>query len=620
MLSKLRLDQTKKFEVAIAANLVSVMLTSFISGRTHVLGIGSEQGGILKWDDFVIETSTDVYEHIQAKRQQTPFSKDNSIRDTYSRGPRKGKLKDLSPLDESMSSLANWIISYKSQQLTTKRRFSLIVPSLTIDIKKDLQLLALHTLCETQINSSTTIAGLQALEGADPIVKKLFDWLRTWCGFSDYQHMLDALSVFEIKQYGNENDIKANTLQILSNCFSNDHLVLSKITQYIEDNTSFTSAIKPRALLMHLIEDLLPSTNSWTQYRRDGNGWEVSGIHDRSNSTIECASLVVPALWASGGGGHLKYYSQSHDSIEDLPKAIVRFVLHFQSTAVAHINDINAWNVFVRGLVGNTLGISETDCDNISAIDNNDNYTSSDVRTLSRIAEHELEAGSLSNEMHKKTWLLICDAVYDKILKMNPSELRSAIDDRWVLWKNKLDAEVEQQKTLCKLMFHPSAEGDDILAELRIGPKTASLVANGIYLLLIVAVSLNNMDSGWENIDDYLTVSVKALSHWSGPAGKPRQVRKITDDGISSLLGRETSKILVFSKVDAASSEILDESLAEDREFAGSIASSKQPVLLITNSPKLNRLIRNGVVSEITDFLKGELDKGMSSRMLNIEI
>ena len=55
MLAKLRLDQTKKYEQALAAYEIAVMLVDFALGRKHYMRIGSEQGGISKWDDIVIE-------------------------------------------------------------------------------------------------------------------------------------------------------------------------------------------------------------------------------------------------------------------------------------------------------------------------------------------------------------------------------------------------------------------------------------------------------------------------------------------------------------------------------------------------------------------------------------
>ena len=68
MLAKLRLDQTKKYEHAIATYEIAYMLIHFALGRKHFMRIGSEQGEISKWDDIVIEASENCIIHFQVKR------------------------------------------------------------------------------------------------------------------------------------------------------------------------------------------------------------------------------------------------------------------------------------------------------------------------------------------------------------------------------------------------------------------------------------------------------------------------------------------------------------------------------------------------------------------------
>lgn len=614
MLRKLRLDQTKKYEIAFAANSAAFMLVAFINGRKHYLSIGSEQG-IEKWDDFIIEIDKNNYKHIQVKRQLTAFSNDNPIRDTYIQGNRQGVLRDLSPLDASMKSLADFI-QLPPAVPAIQRVFKLVVPSLNIDVKAGLPLRELHSFCENQLNNLTTEAGLRALESASPATKNLFDWLRTWCGFHDYAHIIKGLSKFEVVQSGNENDLNAETVAQLSSCFTQPEAVLENIVSFIDANSSFTSAITPRPLLLSVQYHLLPTIPSWTQFRRNGSNWEVSGTHDRANESIENAGAVVPALWEAHGVGMLKYHSDDH-STGKLPRAIIRLALHFQPNTQAYIGNMDSWTMVVKGMIGSTLGLGEDDCDILSTRNDPNCYDSSNTRTLGRLDEHDGEAEFLSSEMHTKTWMMLCTALNHKIASMDATELRSAIEERWLLWKVMLDSNINQQIALCKSMLHPLAEGEDIIAELRIGPKTVPLLAQGIFLLLAVAVCLSDPSNDWNAVNGQLTINTKALSYWSGPSGKPRKVRKITDEGISSLLGKEPSKILLLSKIDSASSDILEVSLAEDDEFAGSMASSRRPILLITNSPKISRLIIKGNIEALRSYLQTELEKGLKSKLLS---
>ncbi len=619
MLAKLRLDQTSQYESAIAANEIGNMLIAFISGRTHFISIGSEQG-IQQWDDFIIQHSKNNYEHIQVKQQNTPFSKDKDrdmpLRDNYVQGPRAGLPRDLSPLDKSMESLGACFNSAGAIDHAAQHTFTFIVPHLSVEIKKGLALRDLHDLCTNQITTSTTLVGLQALVAASPTSAKVVTWLKTWCGFTDDTQIIHALRALRVKQKAQESDINDETITLLSLYFSQPAIVLERIISYIDANTSYTSAITPRPILVHLQTYLLPASNRWTQFRnRSGLEWEISGTHGGTVEEVESASTVVPALWSMPGKGIVKYHSQANVAGK-LPIALVRLMLHLKPTSVAHISDASSWSLATKALIGDTLGISEGDCNDLSIEDDNNDYASSEARILTHSRDHDNEASSLSDEMHSKTWELVCESIQRKIHSMDGTELRDAIETRWQDWKTSLDSDVPKQKEICKSMLHPNAEGEEIHAELRIGPKTVPLIVDGFYWLLVIAVCFNDTPNSWDIIDGQTTIKVKALCYWSGPAGQSRRVRKLDDDGIENLLGKEQSKILILSKVDASSSEILGDSLAEDASEANSIASAHRPILLVTNSPRIRKLLRTGDIAKIREFLRKEFEKGMESKSL----
>jgi hypothetical protein len=166
MLAKLRLDQTKKYEQALATYEIAVMLVDFVLGRKHYMRIGSEQGGIVKWDDIVIEQDQSSQIHIQVKRQTSGdfgTDLDECNRNEYLQGGREGQKRDLSPLDETLKSLADWFEHIDISSISPKREFWIELPELNTQIKKGLQIKDLKDLCDVQIKPSvTTATGLQA--------------------------------------------------------------------------------------------------------------------------------------------------------------------------------------------------------------------------------------------------------------------------------------------------------------------------------------------------------------------------------------------------------------------------------------------------------------------------
>ncbi|RYE18002.1 MAG: hypothetical protein EOP45_14805 [Sphingobacteriaceae bacterium] len=355
MLAKLRLDQTKKYELAIAINKIAHMLIAFANGRNHFFSISSEQGGIEKWDDLVIEHLIDSYEHIQIKRQNNAFSTDKPLRDKITQGKNKDKWRELSTLDESIKSLGACFTSNGPIDTTIHRKFTFIVPSLLIDMKKGLNLNDLNSFL-LQITPSTTVVGLQNLALASPTSAGIITWLKTWCDFKDEAHIIQALSKLRLEEVGHEDTLNSDTINFLSTCFHQVDIVLERIGSYIEANTSFTGAITPRPLLLYLQSYLLPSVPIWTQFRKNGLTWEISGTHGRAvaEPDIEHASTIVPALWSAPSDSIVKYHSLDNDE-GTLPAALVRLVLHMRPTSIAYINNINSWTLVTKKLVGDTF-------------------------------------------------------------------------------------------------------------------------------------------------------------------------------------------------------------------------------------------------------------------------
>jgi len=618
VLRKLRLDQTKTYEQAIAVNRIVKMLIAFIQGREHDLKIGSEQGGIPKWDDLVIEESDGAYEHVQIKQQITDFSDHPCIRDNVKHRDGSSELRPLSALDEAIHSLGIWVSENDPSTCVPRRHFVIEVPNLVTQIKNGLELRVLYNLCNNYINPSATVTGLDTLAAHDNSIRDLFNWLRTWCDFNDTDHILKAMRLLQIKESGNETDLDADTMNDLKTCFADYAEALIKIKDFIYANSSFTSAISPRPLLGELRQYLLPDILTWTQYHKTEMDWEISGTHDSGQSSVESPRPVVNSLWNSSRKSVLKVGIPNHGA-EVLLKAITRLALHLEHLSTAHIQDVDRWQEAAKNSVGKTLGLGEYDIElsTLQVLEGSSHSSSSDYRKLRLLNDHDSEGTALSVEMHRITWLKVLKYVDDKITGMNATPIRTEIEIRWRNWKDQLESDVPEQMLLCKSMLHPAAEGEDILAILRVGPKTAPLIANGLYHLLIASIALSNTDKGWKLIDGELSIEVRGLHFWSGPSGKTRQPRKLTAVGIFELLGKESSKILILSKLESSSTAILETSMAYESSQQSSMASSHKPILIITDTPKLGKLVSDGDISVLRAYIRGELDKGMKAKEVN---
>jgi len=618
MLKKLKLDQTKKYEQSIAANEVATMLVNFVKGRIHYLSVGAEQGDILKWDDLIIEDSEDSFIHIQVKRQTTNFSTDqsNSVRNTYTQQSRKGKLRDLSPLDESMKSLADWIKSNDPDIVRPKRKFRIELPDGNILIKNDLEIRHFRELCENIIKPVSTVSGLEQLAKTDITVKKCYDWLNTWCEFENREQILKAVCVLSIKTSGSESDINCRTKETLEQIFQTDKVedIRLKIAPvYIDENSTYTGAIKARNLLFDFKEFLLPFIPSWTQFKRDGNNWTLSGIHDlENNNHIERPSIIVPTLWSNGKVRNLKIDASVNESCK-LSNSLIQLAIHQEGQVNTHCKEADNWKNAINRKLGNTLGISRNDLCSLNIVDVSDSFVTSDNLSLDLISKHEKIAEELKIQMINKTWELVVNEIQDIISKMESSEIRDALEVQWRRWEQLIKDSTEEQYHLFKRILHPKAEGDDILGELRIGAKTSILIADGIYLLLIIAVCLGNENCDWKNIGTSLSVNTIGLEYWSGPSGRPRKVREIDDDCILELIGKESADILILSKISASPNDLYEEDLMSSNVQAKSLASPSLPKLLVTYNSRLRKIINKGEIEEIKQYLNSFLIKRKNS-------
>lgn len=619
MLKKLNLDGTKEYEVAVAASRVSQMLVAFTQGHDHILSVGAEQGGINKWDDLVLEENN-LTRHIQVKRQNTDFSNEPSVRNNITKGARAGQPKDLSPFDEAIKSLGEWVSANDPTTAINKKLFEVYLPEGSICIKSEIQINVLKNLCENHIKDVTTVAGLGSLQSSDPGVNNCFDWLTTWCDFKDWEHILKALRILKISTGGSRDDLDISTVSNLKNVFHSPEDVLTKIKGFICDNSTFTGAITPRHLYTLLKDNLQPEIYPWTQFGLNGMNWEISGNQDAEFANeIERASVIVPSLWDGSTKGILKLVVP-YDNDSPLLNKALHLALHLQGLSHSHILNHAVWKQTMSNKVGNTLGTDRNDCDHLSVTENNSVFTTSEIKILDSLAKQDALSAEIDNEIVRKTWEIVGTRLTNLISAMPTSDLKTAIDERWRTWHSELNNDLLETKKLLKIMLHPKAEGNEINGELRIGIKTANLIVDGIYLLLVASVGLSDNHDKWNKIDDSYSATPIGLSFWSGAAGEKRKVREIDNqDGIVELIGKESSDILILSKVKSLESEIYNISLANTATPENSLAQPHRPKLLVTNHALFQKMISEGKIEPIRKYLQDIIQRNEDSKNASIE-
>lgn len=620
MLAKLRLDQTKKYEQALLTYEIAVMLIDFALGRSHYVRIGSEQGDISAWDDIVIEKDKNSQIHIQVKRQTSGdfgTQNDECTRNNYLQGKRKDQKRDLSPLDETLKSLANWCKDIDISTISPKREFWIELPELNTQIKNGLQIKDLKDLCDVQIKPAvTTASDLQAQTSTNTNIKNCFDWLTTWCDFKDWEHILKALQFLKIKNSGMESDIESKTEDKLKEIFTSDKLkeVRLKILSYTIENTTFSGAIAPRNLLFELKEYIRSDIKIWTQIDHIDNEWQISGIHDLENNTdIERPSKTIPLLWSNERGRNLNInIAQVNTPLTPIHESIFQLAIHLDGNVNGLCANWDGWKVCIENKIGGTLGVQENDFEGVRISNNNASFNASEGKIMNTHAEREAFAKEMSDQMTKKTSKLVSEKISLRISQMDISqsqELRDAVETRWNAWQEIITKDASILTPLFKKIVHPKAEGEEILGHLRVGPKTKFLIADAIFTCLLISVALGSIDAGIMKTEDGLSIGAIGLSWWSGPAGKTKKVRKIDEEeSIDDLIGKEAYDILILSQSEQPEGEIYKQSISDSANFDHSLAAGHNPKLLITRNRLFNSIIKKGSVDELKNYLQQKLN------------
>jgi hypothetical protein len=286
-----------------------------------------------------------------------------------------------------------------------------------------------------------------------------------------------------------------------------------------------------------------------------------------------------------------------------------------QNLNTAHFSNYPGWLEHAKKLVGGTLGSDENDMLQTNLISSTSANSSTEIRSLNSGGKITKEYGDLTVEMDNVLWDNVSLLVTQRIRQLPAGPLQDEIEIRWASWRTDLQSSQDRRKKLIKSMLTTNAEGSDIIVEIRMGIKNSNVIRDGIFLLLIVSVAMDDTDQGWEIMGAQLSVNVCSIKQWSGPAGNPRRVRKITDDGIDKLLGQEAARILLLPSVEASPNQVIEQSMADSKGQNNTLATPHHPAVLFTNDMRIRRMIEAGDLQNLRKNIRDDVQQALKATL-----
>ncbi|WP_226252662.1 ABC-three component system protein [Burkholderia seminalis] len=640
MIRRFRLEQKGRYEKLVIAQRLSEMVDSYLDGRTAPLLIGAEQGGIGEWDDVVIYHADEHYEHFQIKRQTTPFSNKHIDKADYIKSYKpKAATKAAasaapvvppdstidSELDKAMKSLSAWSLNPQSKQ-PPGRAFSLILLGLEVIIKgksnDSITANHLHEFCRLCKQDGLDLAALSSR--TDTPTQNVYTWLTTWCGFTDWHHVRQTMRALTIHAVGNEENLEGRARESLARHFNDPQATLDKLVGYISTSTTDVNAISCHAMINHLKDALRSDAETWTQYLMKpppaGPSWMVAGTHNingtPSFSVRHAAAEIVVHHWTAGGNNrrlrlHATYCPPTPNAVA-LPSAILRLALHLKSGSHCLLLGEPLWRQGAGNELGRTLGISESDLDELPWIENLEALSCASSRELSTILETRDESSALHTAMNDLVWEQLQTRITARLNAVSDTPLLAALEPKWRSWAAELTADATARESLFEQLMYPKTEGLDGKHALRVGPRTADLLESAILMLLLVCVAIGNDDGNWREIPEVGDVLSIALKNWSGASGDHGGARPLADD-LMAVLGPSPAPVVILAGVEGSPTSLLESGMADDFETSNSMAAERQPRLLVTRFGVL-RYLRTGTLAELQGQFKRHWDAWRDAR------
>ncbi|MCJ8268558.1 MAG: hypothetical protein MJK04_04060, partial [Psychrosphaera sp.] len=264
----------------------------------------------------------------------------------------------------------------------------------------------------------------------------------------------------------------------------------------------------------------------------------------------------------------------------------------------------------------NTLGISEGDMRSLPWVELEQQISQINGRMLSA-ADEDVEAKSFSKAMDEQTWLILQERMTEVIANEIQADFKAKLRLVWKLWRDKLNKEPDLLAAFLTDLMVATGESKGIHADLRIGPRTVDLMAEGIRFNILVIAALGEQHDSWDRIANNTKVKTISLKYWSGPATAEPRVQRL-DEEVPELLGKEHAPIIILSGVESSSEELMAQSMADDGYSQYSMTGSKRPKLLVTNSWKIRHMLKKQSFEDFRLLLTKEFEDAERARDASI--
>lgn len=626
MQKKLRLQKADRYAFLVCAQMMSKMVVAYLEGRQEAKWLGCEQGAVPDWDDIVQELSDGTLRHTQVKRQATDFSDDKAQRDY--KIPKKKKddpatstvpspvLRDRSAFDESIAALAEWFLPTTVTDGKV-RTFIVQVPDRQVKIKHEFEMRSFEEFCAL-CNLPTTIpSGLEAHAKINSKAAHIFDWLTTWCGFTDWAHIHAALRNLKVEVKSLEHEIEQSALSMLERHFFPASGAFDAMLQDLQAHVSDAGAATPRQMLAVVNSFLRAECPIWTQYAMEETSlcWGISGCATGYAHGIEDPLQTVPIYWKDGTQNEKRLkvcvkFDHHTLSREPLAPRLMRLALHLRGAGHASISEMKHWSVAIKGVLTSTLGVTSDDFSNLAWVEAKDIAYCVDSRQLPGIADTKLECDNFDSAMGRVVWELTKADVNRAIRDMPSGDLQAGVDVLWRAIYPLLDSDLTKANALLCGMLNPASEGLGPLGAMRVGPRTVEILSPGLMMLMVTAVALKR-DADIGSLVSGNDVRVIALRYWGGPSSMTRFARVIVDDdddiAVEDFLGKEVADIVLMSQVRSPNSEVTRVSIATDRASRDSFGTPRRAKLVVTNSKQFQAAVRSGKIESVANLLASEL-------------
>jgi len=602
MYKKLQLDGSLAYELSIGTNIITKMLVDFLDGKCVYKSLGKEQGDVPKWDDFILLALDGTQLHYQIKEQYSDFSTQPVTKGFKKSGPNKGDPEDLSEFDKTILALLAWYKNLPDPATSKTKKFILSIPSHRIDIKKDVSILVLSDFCE-QINSLTTVAGLQASIAADKRFQNLYEWLTSWCGFVTVAEVLAIFSLFGVKAWNSVTEINEKTEDKLVPFFNTPGTVRLEIENIIRSDNNFTT-LTPSKYVWQKVHGYVRSDKliPWSKYIAMPSGLFVSGNQDLLHEGEE-PTAIVNGIWNTGRPCQLYLKMNDGTTAPAILESLARICLHLPGGHIIHACDSLALIAQIKEDIGGTLGNDEIH--HLPIYDKHDISNSAVERKLGLLREQDKEAADLADEMLKLTWNMVASKVAQLIAATN-NPLRDELESRWVRFQEQFNGNDGKKEALLRSMMHPQAERRSIKADLRVGIQTAHLLAEAVHYQLIVLAALGATPDAIDSFDN-ISIQTIALRTWSGPvAAATKKVRDLSQNA-ESWLGQEPAGCVIIPQIPVYKETLQPTTMAETTNEVPTISDGFHHKAIITGNEDFKELIDAGDLAGLTVYIRNAL-------------